>query len=84
MASNRKDLPWLKGVVVDLLEDARQGEPDHQACAKYAELLYKLLRGEPSTAQEGLMAEVMAARKAVLDRGKPGEPAAPAKLETGP
>jgi len=47
-----KDIEWLKKKLIGLLEDAEEREPpDHQACAKYADLLFKMLpkgNAEPS------------------------------------
>lgn len=46
MTPDRKevDREWLLGQLVDLLQDAKGGEKvEHIACAKYVELLYKML-----------------------------------------
>ena len=47
MPDDRKDIKdraWLQQQLVMLLEDARdQDKTDHQACAKYADLLWKML-----------------------------------------
>lgn len=46
MTPDRKevDREWLLGELVDLLRDAKSGEKvEHIACAKYVELLYKML-----------------------------------------
>lgn len=41
---DRKTAGWLQGQLIELLAAARQGpEIDHAACAKYADLLYKML-----------------------------------------
>lgn len=39
-----RDVEWLRCLLVRLLEQAADdGEPDHAACAKYADLLFKML-----------------------------------------
>lgn len=39
-----KDSAWLQAQLVALLEDAMEASPkDHGACAKYADLLWKML-----------------------------------------
>lgn len=39
-----RDVEWLKRTLVGLLENAAGLEtPEHAACAKYAELLFKML-----------------------------------------
>lgn len=52
MASEHKDSDWLKQQLVSLLEDAASQEPkDHAACAKYADLLWKMLPRSSGRAQ---------------------------------
>ena len=42
--SSERDVVWLKKMLVSLLENAAGSEqPEHAACAKYAELLFKML-----------------------------------------
>lgn len=64
---------WLREQVVVLLASATaQDPPDHQACAKYADLLFKML---PRAARDGqgiAPDELERARKAVLDGMQPG------------
>lgn len=56
---------WLRDQIVELLDDARKGEKvDHQACAKYAEILFKML---PKNEGNRIGDAVRAAREA-LDR----------------
>ena len=44
MTQERKDSQWLEAQLVRLLIDAQDRDPpDHQACAKYADLLWKML-----------------------------------------
>lgn len=66
----RKDSEWLKTVLVDLLDNARMATPvDHQACAKYADLLWKMLpKGLPGDHQKTDLDEI---RKAVQSASKP-------------
>lgn len=67
---SRKDSEWLKEVLVELLDNARLARPvDHGACAKYADLLWKIL---PKGNQKDPAKEDMdAIRKAVIENGKP-------------
>lgn len=59
------DAEWLKGVLVKLLNEAQLQTPtDHQACAKYADLLYKMLPKGKSTADTAVVDMV---RKAVIE-----------------
>lgn len=42
--SGDKDVDWLRALLVRLLENASSCEaPDHPACAKYADLLFRML-----------------------------------------
>lgn len=44
MSQDTHDREWLKRQLVSLLEGAMAAEtPDHSACAKYADLLFKML-----------------------------------------
>lgn len=44
MTDEHKDIAWLKKQLIGLMEDARNQDPtDHGACAKYADLLWKLM-----------------------------------------
>lgn len=44
MADRKEDAEWLKDQLVKLLKDAMgRDQVEHQACAKYAELLWKML-----------------------------------------
>lgn len=60
-------IEWLRGQVVTLLAAAQLADPpDHQACAKYADLLYKMLP-KNSNDKGGLSSdELRRARDAVL------------------
>lgn len=67
---NVKDIEWLKKKLVGLLEDAAlRDPPDHQACAKYADLLFKMLpkgnSAEPSQKAVDLV------RKALIEGKQP-------------
>lgn len=64
-----KDVEWLKKKLVVLLEDAAAQEtPDHQACAKYADLLYKMLpKGNAEPSQKA----VDMVRKALIEGKQP-------------
>jgi len=45
---NPKDRAWLRQQVARLFELAQQGQAvDHQVCAKYADLLFKMMPPEP-------------------------------------
>jgi hypothetical protein len=61
MSSQRKrqDSQWLQEVLTGLLEHARSRDPpDHQACAKYAELLFKMLpKAEAAPGDESWLEE---------------------------
>lgn len=65
--SQELTVEWLRDQLIGLLGQAAAGEqPDHAACAKYADLLYKMLpkkEGSSRVSDEALVA----ARKAVLD-----------------
>lgn len=82
-----KDAEWLKGKLIELLEDASAQDPkDHAACAKYADLLFKVLpRGEGKQAQDGLEAvrkEISARAKPSVGSGGDPKPVAGAKAST--
>lgn len=77
-------IEWLRDTLVTLLSLAQlQDPPDHQACAKYADLLYKMLPRQSN--EKGALApdELARARQAVLDElarqsaHKPTEPQDP-------
>lgn len=67
---DRKDSEWLKTVLVGLLDDARMADPvDHGACAKYADLLWKILpKGTVADQKATNLDEI---RKAVQQAHKP-------------
>lgn len=51
MDDRKEDAEWLKDQLVNLLKDAmNRDQVEHQACAKYAELLWKML---PKKADDG-------------------------------
>jgi len=64
--SQELTVEWLKEKLIGLLDQAAEGEqPDHAACAKYADLLFKMLPkkdGKTHVSDDALAA----ARKAVL------------------
>lgn len=66
-----KDSDWLKSKLVDLLTDASEQSPkDHGACAKYADLLWKMLpRSVGKPQEDGALDKI---RKRLL-RGEPAE-----------
>lgn len=68
-------IEWLRGKLVGLLNSAAEGQdPDHQACAKYADILYKMLP-KGSSEQRGIpQGELERARQAVLSSRKPAKP----------
>jgi hypothetical protein len=50
MDDRKEDAEWLKCQLVNLLKDAmHRGQVEHQACAKYAELLWKMLPKKAET-----------------------------------
>lgn len=52
-------LEWLQGKLVGLLQDAMAGEAtDHQACAKYCDLLFKLLPKGGKDVPQSVAAEI--------------------------
>lgn len=49
MSRSLRDVRWLCEALTDLFDLARSApEPDHQACAKYADLLFRLLQSRPA------------------------------------
>lgn len=59
------DTAWLQRTILDLLLKASaSSEPDHAACAKYADLLWKMLP-RPMTEEE---TELSALRDEILNR----------------
>jgi hypothetical protein len=75
LAEDREDVAWLKRTVVALLKDATKGkesdEVDHAACAKYAEILLKLMPRAGSGGGQDVSKAVAAARQAVSERETP-------------
>lgn len=57
MADRKEDAEWLKDQLVNLLRDAMTRDPvEHQACAKYAELLWKML---PKATDKGVTKDTL-------------------------
>lgn len=63
-----RDVEWLKRTLVGLLENAAGADvPEHAACAKYAELLFKMLpKGKEEKPSESAIELV---RKTILGQG---------------
>jgi hypothetical protein len=50
MSDRKEDAEWLKDQLVELLKNAMaRDQVEHQACAKYAELLWKMLPKKAET-----------------------------------
>lgn len=66
----QQDSEWLKSKLVGLLEDAADRDPpDHAACAKYADLLWKMLpKGTPKDKGASLLDRV---RQAITEGQAP-------------
>ena len=68
MSSQKKDSEWLKAQLINLLTDAIARDPvEHQACAKYAELLWKML---PKGTDKNV-SDLDEARQAIRENTKP-------------
>ena len=68
-------IEWLRAKLVTLLEDAATGdEPDHQACAKYADILFKMLPKSSNEHRDIGAEELARARAAVLASEGPKSP----------
>mgnify|MGYP003455167360 FL=1 len=68
-------IEWLRAKLVTLLEDAATGdEPDHQACAKYADILFKMLPKSSNEHRDIGAEELARAGAAVLGSNAPLSP----------
>lgn len=69
--SQEKDQAWLKGQLIELLLSAKGAEaPDHTACAKYADLLYKMLPSKPKADDDDNLAVAAKVREALMQEEK--------------
>lgn len=68
MADRKEDAEWLKDQLVKLLKDAMgRDQVEHQACAKYAELLWKML---PKAQDKGVTQDTLASLREQLRNAK--------------